>query len=644
MTSYTPSMSRVVRTACTYDCPDACGLLATVEGDQVLRLQGDPEHPVTRGRRCFRIHGQPARLRHPSRLTAPLLRSGETWREVSLDEALDRCAAHLQQALHEAGPPSVLHIGGGGSLGLSHELVGHFFRSLGPITTVSGGICGEAGEAAQREDFGDCACHDYTDLQHSAAVVLWGKNPVASGVHLVPFVDEARRRGAPVWLIDPAPAETGRLARHVVRVAPGGDGALALGVLCRLQQQGALDHEAWARVDNVDAVRELLQGLDPAACAHLAGVESAQVDALARLYGMRPVATWIGWGLQRSAAGGHAVRCIDALCLLSGQVGIAGGGANYTSRRSRGLDRSMIAPATGRTVAAHALGQELDRLEEPALRFVYINGANPVTQHADSSATRRALEHPGRFVVVADAFFTDTARAADLVLPVSLMLEDEDDVVGAYQHHHVARVRRVVAPPAGVHDDLWIVQQLGRRLGRAEDPVLLQPAATVERMTATWFSDPRASWARNPAQEPIPFAHRFPTSSGKARLVTTPPTMPAADPEYPLTFLTLSSRRWQTSLLTPEQQQGPAHCRVHPTAPGLQGMTTGDRARLVSPLGALVVELQLDPQLHPTACVVHRGGWVAYGHGVNLLVSARSTDLGQGTAFYSQRVRLEPVE
>jgi anaerobic selenocysteine-containing dehydrogenase len=367
------------------------------------------------------------------------------------------------------------------------------------------------------------------------------------------------------------------------------------------------------------------------------------VAYLADLYaGHRPLATWVGWGLQRSGAGGSNVRCIDALALLSGNVGLRGGGVNYTSWRSRGLDRSMLAPAAAgaRTVAAHALGAGLDALDHPPARFVYVAGVNPVTQFADSRAVDAALRRC-HFTVAAEAFLTDTARAADLVLPVALMLE-EDDVVGSFQHHHVARVRRAVAPPGEARTDLWIVRELARRLGRPEDPLLADPAAALARMTAPWFAGvgDEADFARNPLQPEVPFAEGFPTPSGRARLVAAAPPVLSADPEHPLTLLSISSRRWQTSQLPEEEQEGPAECHVHPRVAAAAGLGPGDAARLESPLGALEVRVRPEEGLRDDLCVVYRGGWVAHGRGINALVAARPTDLGGGTAFYDQRVRL----
>ena len=242
-----------IRTACTYDCPDACGLLVDTDGPTI---SGDPQHPITRGTLCYRVRKHLDRLAAPDRLRGPRLKTPNGWVDVGWDEALDLAANKLAAALAEHGPPSVVFVGGGGSLGLSKELMRHFFCSLGPVTTVSGGLCGEAGEAAQEEDFGAAACHDYTDLAHAGAVVLWGKNFVETGAHLLRFVQQARERGATVVLVEPRRSETARHVDRVITVAPGGDGALALAALRLLADRGQL--EDTQRAENFQAFEQVL--------------------------------------------------------------------------------------------------------------------------------------------------------------------------------------------------------------------------------------------------------------------------------------------------------------------------------------------------------------------------------------------------
>ena len=255
---------------------------------------------------------------------------------------------------------------------------------------------------------------------------------------------------------------------------------------------------------------------------------------------------------------------------------------------------------------------------------------------ADSKGVAAALEGVD-FTVVADAFLTDTAACADLILPVTLMFEEDVDVVGSFGHHHVARVQKAVEPPPGAREDVWIVRQLNRRLNRPEDPLLADPGAAVEKMCRHWFEGSSDRWLRNPAQDPVPFTQAFRTSLGKMNLVTElPDTVPVLN-GYPLVFMTPKTRRYQHSQIRPGEQAGPPRCRVHPDAPGVPGMLDGARARVVSPIGCLDVLVQLESGLRRDVCVVIQGR-----RGVNALVAAQSTDVGDCTAFYDQRVRIEP--
>jgi anaerobic selenocysteine-containing dehydrogenase len=632
-----------LRTACTYDCPDACGLLVEVQEGKA-RIRGDPEHPVTAGFVCQRIHRHPRRLIHPDRITRPLLRTDDGFEASDWDTALDRVAARLRQALQKWGPPAVVHVQGGGSMGLRKELAGHFFHSLGPVTTLLGGVCDNCGKEAQRRDFGGLRSHDYADVENAQAVVLWGRNPAVTGVHLVPFLRRVRKRNRPVVLVDVLYTETARHVDRIIRVAPASDGFLALAVLRLLYDRGELDPGAIERTENFADFERMLTGPDMGveALVHRADCPVGQVEYLADLYARhKPVASWIGWGLQRRRQGGRAIRCIDALCMLSGNVGIEGGGANFSPWRKRGLDTSMLAPPSGRQLSVPRFGAELEALAAPPAGFVWINGANPVCQYADSTRVARALRQVST-VVVADAFFTDTAECADVILPVTLMLEEVEDVVGSFGHHWVSRARKAVDPPEGVREDLWILRELNRRLGRPEDPILEDPSATLKKMTEPWFGDSDEIRRKNPFHEAVPFKDRFDTPTGRMNLVTDPPEGLSGNQDYPLVFMTNKPRRSEHSQLFEDEQARPADCFVHPDAPGCQDLTDDQPARLESPLGGIRVVVHLDRALRKDVCVVRVGGWLRFGRAVNALVAGEPTDMGEGTAFYDQRVRLVP--
>lgn len=641
-------MAHDVRTACTRDCPDACQMIATVEDGRVTRLRGDPDHPVTRGFLCWRTDHYLDRQYSPERITTPLVRRGGALEPASWDEALDAVARGLADARDRHGFASILRVSGGGSLGLLKLVNRRFFELFGPITHTRGDICSGAGEAAQVADMGTSDAHDLDDLENSRAIVLWGKNVAETGVHLAPRLKAARARGVPIVQIDPVHnAKTLALCDTFLPVRPGGDGFLALGVARALLDAGLVDPDAGSYCDGLDAFAALARRRDVAGWAAIADVPEASVRALADLYGRtKPVATFVGWGMGRRLHGSATVRLVDALAAITGNLGVPGGGASYYFARRAGFDTAWIKRpenAGARTLLEPLLGREI--LEaDPKVCAVVIDNANPVTQLPESRTVARALASVD-LVVVLDAFLTDTAELAHVVLPTTTMLE-EHDVVAAYGHHHVQLAQPAATPPPGVRSDLAIYQALAERLGfgdamrgSAEEHVdrLLAPmaAAGVTREALARGA------LRKPAAPRVLFeGRRFPTPTGRFQLVTGfPDAPPAGDPAFPLVLMSNASYRSQASQRSRASQAEPGEVVVHPDSAA--GIADGALARLASSIAEVEVRVRHDPKQRRDTAIYAKGRWAMFG-GPNVLVRARETDAGGGAAYYDERVALRP--
>jgi anaerobic selenocysteine-containing dehydrogenase len=153
-------------------------------------------------------------------------------------------AEKMLQIRDESGGAAILHYRCGGSLGMMKSVSDYFFEQFGPVTIKSGDICTGAGDAAQMEDFGAEDSHDLFDLLSSKTILLWGKNPYVSQVHLLPVLMEARRRGARLILIDPVHHRTANMCDQYLQPRPGGDIALVLGVVHVLLERGLTDPDA----------------------------------------------------------------------------------------------------------------------------------------------------------------------------------------------------------------------------------------------------------------------------------------------------------------------------------------------------------------------------------------------------------------
>lgn len=636
-------------TLCNRDCPDTCSIVATVRDGRVIKLSGNPKHPITRGFLCYRTNQFLRRQYSPERLTTPLVRRGGELCPTSWDAALDHVASELGRILKESGPAAICHYRSGGSLGLLKVLSDYFFEKLGPVTVKRGDICSGAGEAAQELDFGVSDSSDPMTLLDSRHILLWGKNVHVSNPHVIPILDAARARGARVVLIDPVVHAGARRFDGYHQLAPGGDFALAMAVARILFERGDIDARASEYCDHLPEFRALAESRSTAGWCAAADVDvGVAEDLAARLGKGKPCAILVGWGMGRRSNGGAIVRALDALSAVSGNIGIRGGGVSFYFQRRRAFDTSFV---RGRAVAPRSLpepllGRALLEAKDPPIRALWVTAGNPVAMLPDSATTARAIAGLELSVVV-DSFLTDTARAASVVLPTTTLLED-DDLLGAYGHAHIGVSRPVVPPPEGIKSDLEIIQALAERMGLSRELAgsardwkrrLLEPRLSPHGVT---LEDLEQSPMRNPLAPEVLFSNRiFPTPSGRVNLITEAPPPPAPkDDRYPLELLALSTRDSQSAQWA-SAPPAPLVATVHPAS--ARGIPNGGRGLLTSPIGQLEVSVRHDPLQRRDVVLVPKGGHHHLRACANSLLEGRLTDLGEGGAIYEQRVALEPT-
>ena len=351
--------------------------------------------------------------------------------------------------------------------------------------------------------------------------------------------------------------------------------------------------------------------------------------------------------LFRSGNGAATVRAIDALALVTGNVGVPGAGVSFYMRRRAAFDTAILkGPPPPRTLSEALLGAGILEARDPSIRAVWVTAGNPVAMLPDSDRVARALR-TRELVVVADAFLTDTARCAHVVLPTRTLLES-NDLLGAYGHPYLSASLPVVPPRGQARSDLEIAQGLAARLGLGEALAgthrdwkrrlvgqrLRDAGVTLEAL--------EGGAVRNPFAPGVVFeGRRFPTPSGRARLVqAVPGTTPRTDPDWPLVLMALStpSRQCSQWSVPPE---GPAEATVHPDAS--PGIPDGAIARLQSRIGEMEVRVRHDAGQRRDVVLLPKGGWRSDGQCANRLVQARQTDEGEGAAFYDEPVRLVPV-
>jgi anaerobic selenocysteine-containing dehydrogenase len=635
-------MNRV--TACTLDCPDACSLLVSGTRPEALRIRGNPEHPVTAGFTCAKIRRLGRRLTHPQRITTPLLRVGGGWQAIRWEQALDLCCEKIQAFRAEAA--SILHIHGFGDKGVSSLATPYVFARLG-ASGITGSLCDEAGIAAFIADFGSLETNDILDLARARRIVNWGKDLGRSSIHVAGLVRRARRHGAKVLTISPGGDGNRDFSDSFVSIRPGTDRFLAAAVIRLLLERGKIQETVLERTRNWTQFSRLVTGRSLADLMAAGGIGRMDVDEVYSWYGAgEPTATLIGWGLQRHRYGGENVRFINALTLLSENVGRPGTGSYFNISSMRNFNRNWLAEGIGarrRALLLPCIGEEILRAQEPPVRMIWVSGCNVVNQAPDSRSVARAFAAT-EFKVVVDAFMNDTASMADLVLPCSLMLEKED-VVGSFLHNYVNYARKVVEPPGQARSDFAILSELGRRL----DPPVLLP--TAEEFLRKTLDSPhlgvsldelrRLGFARAKRPEIAYCGLRFDHPDGRYRLPTDLHEEPPPPPGYPFRLLTVVRGESIHSQILPEEHNLPPRVWIGADNPAAADLDPRRDVFLVSPLGRLKVRVERARGLHPQVVLYRRGDWMSLGGGANQLVAAEITDMGDCAAFYTQHVRLE---
>jgi anaerobic selenocysteine-containing dehydrogenase len=638
-------------TACTMDCPDTCSLLVGRDESGRLRIRGNPDHPFTQGFICSKGKNFTRRLASPDRVTQPLQRVGDRWRTISWDSALDLCAGAIQEYRSE--PASILHFHGEGAKGVLKQVGKLFFGMLG-ASRIKGSLCDAAGYIAMVQDFGSRLNHDIEDILHAARIVNWGKDLSRSSLHTAALVKNARLRGARVLSISPGADGNAGFSDKVIRLRPGTDRHLAAGVLRLYLEKSPVPPEILERLSGWDAFRERIFSRSAVEWASPSEVALNDMHEILNWYRAEgPTATIIGAGLQRYSHGGENVRYVNALAMLTGHIGLPGGGSYFHlhSLRNFNLDWTKPSPPIPRrSLFMPTIGRDILEATDPPIRMIWVNGSNVVNQAPSSLDTASAFDKIA-FKVVVDAFMTDTADRADIFLPSTLMLEQED-VVGSYLHDYVHHAARVLDPPGETRSDYWILSELGKRL---DPPLILpEPDQCFEwslqtphlEISLDELRTRKSVRARRPA---VAYAGmQFDHSDGKYHLPAAFHDEAPAPFDYPLRLLTLIRREHVHSQIPREDQQMPPVVRISPDCPALADLQPDKPVYLVSPLGRMEVRVEVQDGIHPQAVIYRRGDWWKFGGGVNRIISAVLTDVGGGGAYYDQYVRLEndsqPVE
>lgn len=635
------------RTVCPLDCWDRCSIVIKVNENNEASIAGDCEHPITKGFLCNKGRQHLHQLNSPDRIRQPLKKANGEWVAIQWQQAIKEIGDQLINILNHDGPSSIIHLSDAGHCGLLKNIDKAFFNSLGGITKSIGSLCWGAGLEAQRLDFGRVLSHDPSDHLNSNTIIIWGRNPVYTNLHLVPFLQEAKKKGSNLVVIDPVKTATAAIATHYYQIKPQSDGYLAMAMAKLILEKKWVDEAFISKYTR--GFNEFKHELEKYSITQLlqpTGLSEEELYELTQLYAGNGASSIIlGFGLQRYPNGGNNIRYIDALAAITGNIGVAGGGVSYANQYvNQWIDWNYVyntpqqeGPSFIKSNFASYVLQ--DRRNE--IKAIFSTRGNPVLQLPDTNKTLEAFNSIPLKVTI-DHFMTDTAKNSDYVLPCTHMFEEEDFLFSSMWHSHFSFTEKVFEPEADIKSEFEIfkaladymkLQEFSRRypnenlyLEKALLPLLRNIGLSLESTKGKSFKL---------KGNDIPWENRiFATPSKRFEFIK--PQIEALtferNNDYPLQLLTLHPKDSLHSqhFRTVDEKLPTVYCNQELLKS--HDIMEGDTVGINSPYGEIKCITSIDNGIPMDIIFIYEGWWLK-SQGINNLTPPGHSDIGNQAIY-----------
>ncbi|GAB6101859.1 molybdopterin-dependent oxidoreductase [Thermococcus atlanticus] len=631
---------------CMRDCYDTCSILSELN-DGRLRVRGNPEHPITAGFLCPKGALLPKWFHAKDRLKNPLIREGERgsgeFRETDWEEAIDLVARRLKETIERHGSESVLVYQYAGDRGVVNyafplRLFHHLNTSL-----LDYGICDRAGQEALRDVYGTAIGMDPEELKNQRLIVYWGINAFWTNLHGFML---ARRYGLEIWTVDVVRTETAKRSDRFFRIRPDTDVLFALGVAKVIIEEGLYDKDfVRENVYGFEEFKNYVKTLSLDYVSRETGLSVEEIETFASDFAEKKGIIHIGYGFQRSLAGGEAVRAIAVLPALVGH----NFGFIYDMKT---INKSYAEGAFLRTKPAKRIPQMklAEYIERGKIKFLYIYNSNPLASLPNQSRLRKALVENDLFVVTHDIFLTDTALYSDVVLPANTFFE-RLDIADSYYHRYVA-LNEPVARLYGKSNS-EVTRLLAKALG-IKEPHLYESDEEVirrvlERNGISW-EELKAKGFVKVLEKP----RKWKTPSGKIefysrraveRGLTPFPRYRKPEGKYPLRLLTPTHRMTITSQYHNTYNMIDPSLYINSADATERGIKDGDAVEVFNDYGRIRTTARISDDLPQGVVLLYKAFWVKLlGWNANFLTADKTVEkYGNASAYHSTWVDVRRI-
>ena len=484
---------------CTLDCADCCKFNVYVKNDDIIKIEGDKEHPYTKGFICKKGLAHLKRLNHSKRIYKPLIKINDKWKEIEFDEAINIMVKKLSYYKSKFGSKSILYYEQYGNGTVLKSIGEKFFNFYGGVSLSKGGPCWSAGIAAQKLDVGDSRSHSLEDMLNSKNIFVWGKNPANTTIHTMQMIKMAKEKGSKIIVIDPIETATAKLADKYIKIKANGDKALAL-AMAQIIIKNKLYDEKYIKlyVNGFEEYKSYILSLNIKDLSKECGVEISTIEELVKLYCQKYSTILLGFGMQKYKNGGMTIRLIDALGAITGQIGFSGGGVNYANKvypkilNTDPYDSEKF--SSNRYYHTNEISEFIEKcnlgntyykndifinhednkgdyeLNIP-IKMAIITKSNLLNQLANINNLKRALSNV-EFKVCFDMFITDTVKECDLFIPVTSQLESEDLLFSSMMNPYLVYNEKILEPQEKLMDEYYFFMEVAKRLKMSNYPIV----------------------------------------------------------------------------------------------------------------------------------------------------------------------------
>ena len=668
---------KVVHGACHHDCPDTCVWDVHVEDGRAVRLRGNADHPTTRGELCPKVNRLIQRVYHPDRIVRPLRRSGPkgsgNFEPITWDEAITEVSDRLAKVIAASGGQAILPFSFDGTQGLIQKgvMADRFFDALG-ASDIRRHMCGVTAFMGAADVYGRPLGIDPEELVHSRTIILWGTNTKLTNRHLWPVIEEARRRGAIVVVVDPIRTVTATAADRFIQIKPGTDVALVLAMIHVLDRDGLID-EHWVedRSTGWDELRESALAMTPDAASEITGIDRPTIEWLADTYGRRrPSAIRSLVGPEHRQHGREIMRALAMLPAVTGAWADKGGGLARSTQiwHETALSMDERSRPSRRRFNMADLGRVLNGdVDHTPIEVLMVHNSNPAVICPDQNAVVSGLSRDDLFCVVVEQFMTDTARYADIVLPATTQLEHLDLAI-AWGHMYLAMNNPAIEPVGECLPNTEIFRRLATAMS-LDSPGLADTDETLVRQ----FLESDHEWLEGTSRQSFfqrPW-HRLAVPDSFRPHYTQPPSTPdqmihlgaltyragsetpEGDPSLAEQFpLMLMSRKQHAKFLNANYGDFENHLppsgrptlSIHPDDATRRGIADGQLVRVYNSRGSLTVAADISDTVQRGLVTMPFGWWHRHtpeGRGVNALVNPATNDGIGSAAFHENLVEVQ---